>query len=71
MDIREIPLSDLVTTGEAAQMTGRDQSVFRHAIRRGDLESALLGGVHMLRRADIEAYIERGGWPKREPEPVP
>ena len=74
-DIRETPLNDLITTTEAAVLTGRDASVFRYAIRRGVLQSVLMGNSHMLRRSDIEDYIREGHWPARveedEPEPVP
>lgn len=72
-ELKDTLLSDLVTTSEAAQITGRDSSVFRHRILDDKLESVLVGGVLFIRRADIVAYIENGcRWPEvvAEPEPV-
>ena len=71
MTLQDVPLNELMTTTEAAELTGRDASVFRHAIRRGVLESVLMGNAHMLRRSDIEQYIEDGHWPEKEAQPEP
>jgi hypothetical protein len=70
-ELKETVLSDLVTTSEAAQMTGRDSSVFRHRILAGKLDSVLVGGVLFVRRADIEAYIANGDrWAEVAPAEV-
>jgi len=58
-------MKDYVTTAEAAAMLGRDSSRIRHLIRDGLLRSELVGGVHLLRRRDVEKFtLPKRGRPK-------
>ena len=56
-------LEGYVTTTEAAQITGRDDSTFRHALNGGRVPGALkFGKTWMIPRAALARYIETGEW---------
>jgi excisionase family DNA binding protein len=56
---------DLITTGQAAQLTGREPSTFRYALMRGDVRARQVGTLWLMRREDIEQYAQTGHWPER------
>lgn len=58
---------DLIGTGEAAQITGREPSTFRYALMRGDVRGwrVGLGDVWLMRRKDIQEYAKTRHWPER------
>lgn len=65
-DLTKLKVTELITTAEAAELTGRDQSVFRHAVLKETLNSIKLGGVLFLDRREVLAR-----WDLLEPDAEP
>lgn len=59
--------TEWVSRLEAAQMAGVSESTVRYAINAGELKyKATLGQKKLLRREDVEAWIER----RQRPQPI-
>lgn len=58
-----------LTIPEVAALVRRSEKTVRRAISRGELVAYMVGGRWLIRRSDVEAWIERGrNVPEQEPE---
>jgi excisionase family DNA binding protein len=70
---------EYLTTAQAAELAGISQRGINMAIYRGYLSAGKFGPVHMIRRADLDAYItgrtrdrdDHGRFTRKEQTPSP
>lgn len=60
MTITALPGRDLLTVEEVAEMTRRTPASVRWLIYSDQLKSGKVGGRRLVRRADLEAFIDAG-----------
>lgn len=60
MTMTELPGRDLLTVEEVAEMTRRSVSSVRWLIYSDQLKSGKLGGRRLVRRDDLEEFINAG-----------
>lgn len=51
-------IGEYMTTGEAAELTGRHGETFRRAIDTGELQAVKLFGYHVLKKSDVIRFHE-------------
>lgn len=63
---------EALTIREAARLLSVSRPTVEKYVKAGELPSALIGRCRRIRRADLEAFLERRtayGWRRHEPEP--